>query len=65
MCPLYIAGLIRPGDHKSIQPMAEPLGLCTHDRLHHFVAGGNWDAAPMLEDLTRKADGLLGGNDAL
>jgi len=23
MCPLYVAGLIGPGDRKSIQPMAE------------------------------------------
>jgi len=25
MCPLYIAGLIGPGDRKSVQPMAERL----------------------------------------
>jgi SRSO17 transposase len=24
MCPLYVSGLIGPGDRKSIQPMAEP-----------------------------------------
>jgi SRSO17 transposase len=23
MCPLYVAGLIGPGDRKSVQPMAE------------------------------------------
>ncbi len=65
MCPLYVAGLIGPGDRKSIQPMAERLGLGSHDRLHHFVAAGNWDAAPLLEELARKADGLLGGEDAV
>ena len=27
MCPLYVAGLIGPGERKSIQPMAERLGL--------------------------------------
>lgn len=27
MCPLYIAGLIGPGDRKSVQPMAARLGL--------------------------------------
>ena len=26
MCPLYVAGLIGPGDRKSVQPMAERLG---------------------------------------
>lgn len=65
MCPLYVAGLIGPGDRKSVQPMAERLGLGAHDRLHHFVAAGTWDAAPLLEELARKADELLGGEDAV
>lgn len=65
MCPLYVAGLIGPGDRKSIRPMAERLGLGTHDRLHHFVSAGNWNAAPLLEELARKADDLLGGDDAV
>ena len=29
MCPLYVAGLIGPGDRKSVQPMAERLALAT------------------------------------
>ncbi|TQF76206.1 transposase, partial [Elioraea sp. Yellowstone] len=65
MCPLYLPGLTGPGDRKSIQPMAERLGLGSHDRLHHFVSAGRWDAAPLLEELARKADGLLGGADAV
>ncbi len=27
MCPLYVVGLIGPGERKSIQPMAERLAL--------------------------------------
>jgi SRSO17 transposase len=27
MCPLYVSGLIGPGDRKSIQPMAKQLAL--------------------------------------
>ena len=27
MCPLYVAGLIGPGDRKSVQPMAKRLVL--------------------------------------
>lgn len=61
MCPLYIAGLIGPGDRKSIQPMAERLGLGGHDQLHHFVSAGTWDAAPLLQALAHQADHLLGG----
>lgn len=64
MCPLYIAGLIGPGERKSVQPMAERLGLGTHDRLHHFVSAGTWDTAPLLDELARQADALLGGTDA-
>ncbi len=38
MCPLYVSGLIGPGDRKSIQPMAERLALGEYDQLHHFIA---------------------------
>src|SRR2546430_960485 len=44
MCPLYVAGLIGPGDRKSVQPMAERLAPGDYDQLHHFVAAGVWDA---------------------
>lgn len=43
MCPLYVTGLIAPGERKSIQPMAQRLGLPSHDSLHHFIAQGSWD----------------------
>ena len=46
MCPLYVAGLIGPGDRKSVQPMAERLAPGDYDQLHHFVAAGIRDAAP-------------------
>jgi SRSO17 transposase len=37
MCPLYVSGLIGPGDRKSIQPMAERLALGDYDQLHLCV----------------------------
>src|SRR3974377_2617751 len=40
MCPLYVRGLIGPGDRKSIQPMAERLAVGEYDQLHHFIAAG-------------------------
>src|SRR5258706_1106366 len=46
MCPLYVAGLIGPGDRKSVAPMAERLAPGGYDQLHHFVSAGVWDAAP-------------------
>src|SRR5436190_22292177 len=40
MRPLYVSGLIGPGDRKSIQPMAKRLALGECDQLHHFIAAG-------------------------
>lgn len=65
MCPLYVAGLIGPGDRKSIQPMAERLAPGDYDQLHHFVAAGVWDAAPLETELLVQADRLVGGSDAV
>jgi SRSO17 transposase len=51
MCPLYVSGLIGPGDRKSIQPMAERLAFREYDQLHHFIAAGIWDARPVETEL--------------
>jgi len=63
MCPAYIAGLIGPGDRKSVQPMAARAGEVGYDQLHHFVAAGVWDRAPLEAALLKEADGLV-GNEA-
>ena len=65
MCPLYVAGLIGPGDRKSVAPMAERFAPGDYDRLHHFVAAGVWDAAPLETELLVQADKLVGGSDAV
>ena len=65
MCPLYVTGLIGPGDRKSVQPMAERLAPCNYDQLHHFVGAGAWDAAPLETELLVQGDKLVGGNDAV
>jgi len=65
MCPLYITGLIGPGDRKSVQPMAERLAPGEYDQLHHFVAAGVWDAAPLEAELLVHPDRLVGGDDAV
>jgi SRSO17 transposase len=65
MCPLYVAGLIGPGERKSIQPMAERFAPGNYDQLHHFVAAGVWDAAPLETELLVQADHLVGGSDAV
>src|SRR4051812_43791606 len=47
MAPLYVRGLLGSGGRKSVQPMAERLGLSSHDPLHHFISSRAWDDAPL------------------
>jgi SRSO17 transposase len=65
MCPLYVSGLIGPGDRKSVQPMAARVALGEYDQLHHFIASGVWDAGPVETELLVQADKLVGGSDAV
>jgi SRSO17 transposase len=65
MCPVYVTGLIGPGDRKSIQPMAERLAVGEYDQLHHFIAAGVWRAKPLETELLVEADKLVGGGDAV
>jgi SRSO17 transposase len=65
MCPLYVAGLIGPGDCKSVEPMAARLAPGDYDQLHHFISSGVWDEAPLEEELAVQADKLIGGPQAI
>lgn len=64
MCPAYVAGLIGPGDRKSIQPMAARVDTISYDRLHHFIGAGVWDSAPLEATLWQRADALVGDDKA-
>ena len=64
MCPAYVAGLIGAGDRKSVQPMAARDDQVGYDQLHHFIADGVWDAAPLEEVLLAQADTMVGGDKA-
>jgi SRSO17 transposase len=65
MAPLYVRGLLGTGGRKSIQPMAERLGLPGHDPLHHFIASPAWDDAPLWRVLAKQANRQVGGDDAV
>jgi len=65
MCPLYVTGLIGPGERKSIQPIAARFALGEYDQLHHFVSAGVWDVTPVETELLVQADKLVGGHDAV
>jgi len=62
--PLYLRGLLGPGERKSLQPMAARLGLSGHDQLHHFISSPAWDDGPLWTALAREADRLVGGPEA-
>lgn len=64
ICPAYVAGLIGAGDRKSVQPMAARANGIGYDQLHHFIASGVWDAAPLEKVLLAEADRMVGGEDA-
>ena len=65
MCPLNVAGLIGPGDRKSVQPMAARLAPGDYNQLHDFIADGVWNAVPLESELLVQADRLVGGKDAV
>lgn len=64
MCPAYIAGLIGPGDRKSVQPMAAGDAQVSYDQLHHFIGSGIWEEAPLELALLAQADRQVEGKDA-
>lgn len=63
--PVYLHGLLGPGDRKSVQPMAARVAPADHEQLHHFVCTSAWDPAPLEAVLLEKAQQMLGGADAV
>src|ERR687893_619826 len=65
LAPLYLRGLMGPGERKSLQPMAARLGLSGHDQLQHFIASPAWDDGPLWRMLAEEADRPVGGPEAV
>ncbi|MGI8510912.1 MAG: IS701 family transposase [Gemmatimonadaceae bacterium] len=63
--PVYMRGLLGPGDRKSIEPMAERVAPDDGEQLHHFICTSCWDPAPLERTLAEKAQQLVGGPDAV
>lgn len=63
--PVYLQGLLGPGDRKSVQPMAARIAPADHEQLHHFIATSAWDPAPLETALAHEAERLVGGRDAV
>jgi len=63
--PLYIAGLLAPGERKSLEPLASRMAPGHLQQLHHFLSTSRWDPAPLAEELVRHAQALVGGSEAV
>src|SRR5215218_3072659 len=63
--PLYLKGLLLPGERKSVEPMAARVAPGEVQQLHHFVSASPWATEPLEAELVRAADRLVGGADAV
>ncbi len=59
--PLYVRGLLGPGDRKSIEPMAERVAPDDGEQLRHVICTSCWDPAPLERTLAEKAQQMVGG----
>lgn len=62
--PLYIRGLLLPGERKSIEPLAERVAPGHEQELRHFVSESEWDDKAVEAVLWDKCDAMLGGDAA-
>lgn len=62
--PIYLRGLLMPGERKSIEPLAARVAPGHDQELRHFISESAWDQTDIEEVLWEKADAMLGGDDA-
>ncbi len=63
--PLYVCGLLLPGERKSVEPMAGRVCPGQVQGLHHFVSASPWPHDRLERVLAEQADLLVGGPDAV
>ena len=63
--PLYLKGLLLPGERKSVEPLAERVCPGDVQQLHHFLSTSPWPTEPLQRVLFEKADRLVGGREAV
>ena len=63
--PVYLQGLLGPGERKSVEPMAGRVAPGDVQQPHHFVAASPWATGPLEAELVRRADRLVGGPEAV
>src|SRR3712207_8409341 len=47
--PVYVRGLLGPGERKSVQPMAARVAPADGDQLHPFISSPAWQTAPLAD----------------
>jgi SRSO17 transposase len=62
--PVYLRGLILPGERKSIEPIVDRVAPDEKEQVHHFVATSTWDTAPIEVVQADRCNELVGGIDA-
>ncbi|WP_242154382.1 transposase [Sphingomonas sp. BAUL-RG-20F-R05-02] len=65
MCLQYIAGLISPGDRKSVQLMTAWGEEAGYDELHHFQSSGDTGQRSARSCAAKGSRPLVGGTGAL
>src|ERR1700756_1753723 len=63
--PLYLRGLLLPGERKSIEPLAARVAPGHDQELRHFVSESAWDEQAIEQVLWETADEMLGGDEAV
>ena len=63
--PVYLKGLILPGERKSVEPLAARVAPDGTEQLHHFIGGSPWATGPLEAVLAEEADALVGGPEAV
>ena len=62
--PLYLEGLILPGERKSMTLIAQRVAPQDRQQIHHFISDSPWDTTPLEAELVKKANLLVGGRSS-
>lgn len=60
---LYVAGLLSPGQRKSVEPMAQRLGIDVQ-KLQQFISDSPWDEERVWEAIAEEVIPMLGSIDS-
>lgn len=63
--PVYVRGLLGPGERQSVEPLAARVAPDDDAQVHHFVCASCWRPEPLERVLAEKAQPMVGGPDAV